>query len=477
MKKYLQNKVLKFTAILLILISFVCILLLFYKKSSVEEIIKNPVKNLKIDKAFVINLDFKPERWRKTKENLLKIGLKESQIERFSATYGLQVKIYDYKNKEEFLYEDVKNNNKKLIYGNTYKIKCTDDFDFDYIYKDDPYFPEHKRHFTAGEIGCLCSHLRVLQEGLKRNYDNILIFEDDVAAVKSMNFQAELRKILKYLPEDFELLHLGSGEETIFRVFKNNQNFRPKNKKKQPINKMSDFYNLFQGNYALLFSKNGIKAFLEKSKKFKTLAADILYPKISIENDKTYLAKEDFFYPYINYSSTIDAKGGFYAIVIVDTEKNIANINKIKLMLKNTEFKNDLIIVKAKYLIQELSKIDKRKNIFIIKDNFNIAEDFGYFLHKYHNFKYIFNKYSTIFLYVNNFNERDVLFSSLTKTSNKYLACYKKIQLNTKNLDVSFIALNHSNNMRYIDYCKGSDDVNCIFKSLRTLREVCIYKI
>ena len=60
---------------------------------------------------------------------------------------------------------------------------------------------------TMGAIGCAMSHLGVMEEMIEKNYDNVLILEDDIS-VNEESLSA-LKGSLSELPVDWELFYLG----------------------------------------------------------------------------------------------------------------------------------------------------------------------------------------------------------------------------------------------------------------------------
>ena len=62
---------------------------------------------------------------------------------------------------------------------------------------------------APGAWGCYQSHLGIIKDAKKHNYDKILIFEDDVAA--DDNFVSLFSKKVKDLPKDWKLFYLGAS--------------------------------------------------------------------------------------------------------------------------------------------------------------------------------------------------------------------------------------------------------------------------
>ena len=69
--------------------------------------------------------------------------------------------------------------------------------------------PTHLKN--TGELGCILSHLRLIQIAKKNNYKNILILEDDILLHKF--FDRLLFKIEK-VPDNYDILYLGCSHNT-----------------------------------------------------------------------------------------------------------------------------------------------------------------------------------------------------------------------------------------------------------------------
>ena len=65
---------------------------------------------------------------------------------------------------------------------------------------------------APGAWGCYQSHLEIIKDAKKNNYDKILILEDDVAA--DDNFVSLFSQKVKDLPEDWKLFYLGASAHT-----------------------------------------------------------------------------------------------------------------------------------------------------------------------------------------------------------------------------------------------------------------------
>ena len=109
-------------------------------------------------KIVCINLDRRPDRWRRVQAELARHGF--NAVERFSAIDG------------------------------------------DAIEK-----PAHWTH-TAGAYGCLLSHVQVVSEARDSGAANVLIFEDDV--VLDPEFENKFARFIKEVPGDWDMLYFGA---------------------------------------------------------------------------------------------------------------------------------------------------------------------------------------------------------------------------------------------------------------------------
>jgi GR25 family glycosyltransferase involved in LPS biosynthesis len=64
-----------------------------------------------------------------------------------------------------------------------------------------------------GAFGCLMSHLGIIKIAKERGYENILVFEDDIALSK--DFVELFSKKINDLPEDWWLIYLGGSGHTL----------------------------------------------------------------------------------------------------------------------------------------------------------------------------------------------------------------------------------------------------------------------
>ena len=130
-----------------------------------------------IDKIYIINLKDSTDRWKNCEEQLNKYGI--TNYERFDAIRPDLNKI------DPIQYS--KNNMK------------------------------HSKNYIIGALGCKLSHLQIIMNAKKNNYNQILILEDDFLLCN--NFLEKYNNIISIMNQDniaFDMLYLG------FSIVRNN---------------------------------------------------------------------------------------------------------------------------------------------------------------------------------------------------------------------------------------------------------------
>ena len=163
-----------------ILLIFLVLFLLFLKKKNVKENFNyshnETLFNL-IDKIYVINMDKDKERMSILDKKLKKMGI---EYERVSGIDGKKK------------YKELKD----------------------------------KTKIRPGQLGCLMSHIKILEKAKNNNYQNILIFEDDVIFCK--NFIEKLVKLLKKVKQNegnFDVLYLGCSQKHKWKNIVEKENY------------------------------------------------------------------------------------------------------------------------------------------------------------------------------------------------------------------------------------------------------------
>lgn len=109
------------------------------------------------DKIYCINLDRRTDRWDETQTELKKWGL-ENEVERCSG-----------------------------IDGNSLK---------------------NETQIKDGELGILNTHLKIINESKEKNYENILILEDDIEFTEKIKLLDEYMSIV---PNDWDMIYFGGN--------------------------------------------------------------------------------------------------------------------------------------------------------------------------------------------------------------------------------------------------------------------------
>lgn len=127
-----------------------------------------------VDHIFVLNLDYRREKWQHAKNELRYIGENGEDFERFSAIDG----------------------------------------------------EEHSKSdgvdIKPGALGCSLSHLKIYSEANKRGYEKIVVLEDDVIFEK--NFNSRFERSYNQLPEDWQFLYLGGNHRELPDNYSENLN-------------------------------------------------------------------------------------------------------------------------------------------------------------------------------------------------------------------------------------------------------------
>jgi len=228
------------------------------RKLILSELLYHDITNdpIQIDKVYIINLKRRDDRKKLIKQELAKVGIKNYEF--IDAVDGK-----DNKTKEKF----------KKLKKNKSKIK------------------------TAGHLGCLLSHKKVLKKAYSKKYKQVLILEDDIF-FKSENFSEEI-KSLEMCP--WKIIFLGA----------------PIADKKIFINKWA-FCKKFPGTYGYLIKRELIEEVLKYIKDMEN-CIDLIFMKTLQKKDYCFILN-DFILTDIKDSDTSKKKQVF--------QKYIDNLNK-----------------------------------------------------------------------------------------------------------------------------------------------------
>ena len=110
-------------------------------------------------------------------------------------------------------------------------------------------YPKYKdkTKLRPGQIGCLLSHLNILNDAIKNKYDNILVLEDDILFHRNFHneFKKKYNKLMKN-EKNYDLIYLGCHQSL------NGDGYWSRIKMKE------EYYenNTTDGTFAMLINKN-----------------------------------------------------------------------------------------------------------------------------------------------------------------------------------------------------------------------------
>jgi GR25 family glycosyltransferase involved in LPS biosynthesis len=130
---------------------------------------------MNIDKIYVINLKRRNDRLLKIDKLLKNLGGIFANYETIEAVDGNTLSVQD----NDYL---------------TLKSK--------YLYNNPSLFMDIS---TKGALGCYLSHLKIWEDAIKNDYNNIIIFEDDVKTNLTLN---EIMEYINNVPKDYDIAYL-----------------------------------------------------------------------------------------------------------------------------------------------------------------------------------------------------------------------------------------------------------------------------
>jgi GR25 family glycosyltransferase involved in LPS biosynthesis len=193
-----------------------------------------------IDQTYVINLDLRYYKWERTRDQLEKYGI---QATRVSGING-------WKMDRELM---------KEIRKESLKWPCLSD----------------------GQLGCFLSHLAVLKDAFKRQYQCIWVLEDDIIPLEDLAELDELVAKMEVFDPEWDLLFTNINNRIEGRMDKAMLTFEmvmgptfDYTLFKTPVftpHENEDFRRIYcrLGTYSMIFSQRGIKKYLEYFEKEK----------------------------------------------------------------------------------------------------------------------------------------------------------------------------------------------------------------
>lgn len=235
--------------LLLVIIIFLIYNILLYNKKIVKENFTSNYINSIVDRIYVINMDKDKNRMKKLNTKMNKLGL---EYKRISGVNGKKI-YHKYKNRTKL---------------------------------------------RPGQLGCLLSHINVIKDAVKNNYNNILVLEDDIVFHKNFHdeFAKKYNKLIKK-EKNFDLIYLGCSQSL-------------EGDGMWKYTKMKDEYydnNLTDGTYAMLINKNIFNNILNAEKDLSLPIDTYISMKIlNSDNFKTFSLFPHIITSNVNEESNTD---------------------------------------------------------------------------------------------------------------------------------------------------------------------------
>jgi len=268
------------------------------------------------DKIYVLNLEKEKERMLNISNNLNKMNI---LFERFDAFGENNIEVQNSFNK-------IKNDDSALIK-------------------------------SIGATGCLFSHRAIINDAIKNNYSNILIFEDDV--LFDNNFLEKI-KYIRLIPNNWSLLYLGASQHDW-------SNFKPK----------KFYYDALKtdGTFAYAIKRNAFKEILNLSSDLKHPIDWYLRKYQEKNTDKCFVI-----YPNICIADVTSSS-------IRSPRDQVQHSQKMRWNLNNFNFKKKLEILwckldKSNFTASNVDSLSFEKtsdaNITLLQHNINNAHPGGW---------------------------------------------------------------------------------------------------
>jgi GR25 family glycosyltransferase involved in LPS biosynthesis len=194
-----------------------------------------------VDQIYVINLDTRPEKWKRTSNELEKFGLKAIRV---SGVNGAKM--------DRELRKQI---TKEVLSWNA---------------------------LSDGQLGCFLSHLAVLKDAFNKQYKCVWVLEDDVHALEDLRGIDELIEKMDAFDPEWDLLFTNINNRinnrmdnpmlTFEMVMGPNFNYSLVNDPSFVPQENEDFrriqYRL--GTYSMIFSQRGVKKMVEYFQKAKS---------------------------------------------------------------------------------------------------------------------------------------------------------------------------------------------------------------
>lgn len=230
---------------------------------------------LKIDKLYIVSLDWSKETIDNILVEVMKIGLPDIIPYEVVGIDGRQLTTH---------------------HMNLMGIKAYDDWNLDNgnVVVNHDINPFWHRDVTMGEIGCTLSHVAIWEDAYKNGYENILVYEDDIVADNWTHGQSwermDWEQLEKVKELNYDLFYLGRVLQNGFDGIKDT-----------PIDDMICKPGYSYTTHGYMLSKSGIKKIVENHlPKFKSMmfVVDEFLPALYCDTPRTEL--NDIFTKDIN---------------------------------------------------------------------------------------------------------------------------------------------------------------------------------
>lgn len=241
----------------------------------------------KIPPIYVLNLERFPDNWERTKKNLIDVGIPDNKIKKYKGFDGLKRLPYGHKvymaetveKRDKYMQKMYKKLIEKNIYGSELKLR-------------------------PGEIGHYISFYKMFKKALRKNYNHLMILEDDIYFPDPKNFLNELYIYLKNVPKDWDILYFGMtrnyftfGKGKLEKI--NEYVSKPSGSNRDDIYK-----GLINGNHASIFNRRAMEFFVNNMMPMK-FPTDVYFGKIcSSQQLKCYSPHKSLIKPYSDISTT-----------------------------------------------------------------------------------------------------------------------------------------------------------------------------
>lgn len=264
-------------------------------------------EKIKFDQIYLLNLDKSTDRLERVTKELAKHQI---TFYRWKAIYGYDLTLTDIKTNKIIPGITMKSNpdffkTNKTIFKVSYKGLEELEFTFDntnplfkktYVYYFDDKDPKEFKITCAGELGCAYSHLSIWRDIVKKNYNNVLVFEDDIFTYPG--FKKTLINISKNIPQDADLIFLSihnANPKKLYRVRNNKY--------------LSKIKTLFTGTYSYIITNKGAQKLLSELKNINVTIDLAIATLVKRGKIIAYVSKKDLCYNAPEYESEIRATG------------------------------------------------------------------------------------------------------------------------------------------------------------------------